>query len=142
MAAFAGNQHVGEKLNNDIDVYRAFIEKGDRRRGVDCPHKVRPACFMLREEDVADGLSVGKSPLDAVKGLNSNEGYCRISVATIHNLPFQLDVRQDLQDEGHAFIRNLPQSWISDEMRRVAQRIANELARLAVVETCDRFLPN
>src|SRR5437899_12902471 len=97
--------NLGGPLNDEVYVFRAFAEKSYRRRA---KNKVRYLAFVLRDEDLADGLSVGLSPRAAVEHLRTNEGYCRILVGAIHGLPYGLQVRIDLANHDHAFICNLP----------------------------------
>ena len=129
---------VGARLSDDRDVFRAFSEKGYRERK---KNKVRHGAYLLRDEDVNDGLSVGLTPDAAVQHLNFNEGYCSISVEAIHSLPYDLEVRIDTKDPNHAFICNLPLLTISDAHREKAILIAGELARRSKVITCDPYNP-
>jgi hypothetical protein len=130
--------NIGRTLNDDVHVFRAFAEKSYRDRK---KNKVRNFAYLLRDEDAADGLSVGLSPGAAVRDLQTNEGYCKIMVGIIHALPYGLQVRIDPEDESHAFICNLPLLTISDQTRERAMLIANELARRSVVITCDPYIP-
>src|SRR5712692_3672838 len=107
----ATNAHIGELLGNEKIVFRAFAEKSFRDRN---RNKVRAGAYLLRDVDMHDGLSVGLSPDAAVKHLQTNEGYCQISTEAIHTLPYDLQVRIDLEDPNHAFICNLPLMTISD----------------------------
>ena len=129
---------LGGRVADDVQVFRAFAEKSyrNRKRNV-----VRNFAFLLREDEVNDGLSVGLAPEAAVRYLHSNEGFCRISVGDIHSLPFGLEVKLDLDDNEHALICNLPLKGLSDESTGNAIFIANRLADMAIVMTCDPFLP-
>jgi len=129
---------IGALLPDDRDVFRAFAEKSYRDRK---KNKVRYGAYLLRDEDVNDGLSVGLTANSAVQHLNSNEGYCVISVGAIHSLPYNLEVRIDNKDPNHAFICNLPLLTISDANRERAILIAGELARRSKVITCDPYIP-
>ena len=139
MSASAGTSNVGEVLSDDVIIYRAFSDKSYRHRG---RNKVRSGAYLLREDEVQDGLSVGLTPKDAVKYLEKNFGYCSITVGTVHALPYDLKVRVDTTDSGHAFICNLPLVTYSNRNREDAMLIAGELARKSKVETCDQYVPN
>jgi hypothetical protein len=132
----AANENLGALLGDDQIVFRAFAEKSfrDRKR-----NKVRPGAYLLREDDVGDGLSVGLSPEAAVKYLETNEGVCQISAGVVHSLPYDLKVKIDQHDPSHAFICNLPLMTISDQQREMAMLIAGELARKSQVVTCDPY---
>jgi hypothetical protein len=130
--------HLGNRLEDHLEVFRAFAEKNFRNRQ---KNEVRYFAYLLREEDINDGLSVGLTPAAAVRYLQSNEGYCRISVGAIHALPHGLEVRVDLNDPEHAFICNLPLMTISDDTRERARLIGGMLARLSTVVTCDAYIP-
>ena len=121
-----------------MEVFRAFAEKSYRRRA---QNQVRYLAYLLREEDIQDGLSVGLTPRGAVRHLNSNEGFCRILVGTIHGLPYGLEVRADPNDGEHAFIFNLPLGTISDAELERARLIAGALARASQIVTCDPYIP-
>lgn len=129
--------NLGILLDDDVLIYRAFAEKSYRDRG---KNVVRYFAYLLRDLDVNDGLSVGLSPA-AVRGLLSNEGYCRISVGVIHGLPYGLQVRIDPNEPDHAYICNLPLITVSDESRARAMSIGNALARNSTVVTCDPYNP-
>jgi hypothetical protein len=103
---------------------------------------VRPGAYYLRDDEIDDGLSVGLTPKDAIKCLERNYGYCALSVAKVHGLPYNLQVRGDTTDPNHAYICNLPLMTINDEMREKAMLIAGELARRSRVITCDPYNPN
>ena len=137
MAIAAVNQNLGELLADDLKVWRAFAYPSYRRG-----KKVRYFAYLLDEEDANDGLSVGLTPRDAVKGLNDNSGYCSILVGAIHGLPHGLQVKRDANDPGHAFICNLPLRSISEIMEAKAIFIARELARLSNDVCCDPYHPN
>jgi hypothetical protein len=130
--------HLGNRLEDNLEVFRAFAEKSFRNRQ---KNEVRYFAYLLREEDVEDGLSVGLTPQAAVKHLESNEGYCRISVGAIHALPYGLIVRADLRDAEHAFICNLPLQTVSDESRERARLIGGQLARKSAMVTADPYIP-
>lgn len=140
MSASSVSNNVGDLLSDEQEVFRAFSDKSYRERKT--INRVRSGAFQLREEDSEDGLSVGLTPEAAVKHLRTNYGYCSISVGKIHALPHGLEVRADLNDPDHAFICNLPLLTISDERREMALLIGGKLARLAVVITCDPFMPD
>jgi hypothetical protein len=142
MAIAAVNQNLGELLANDLKVWRAFAYPSYRREKANPPHQARYYAYLLGEDDVDDGLSVGLTPRDAVKGLNDNCGYCSLLVGTIHGLPHGLQVRQDVNDPGHAFICNLPLRTISEITEARALYIAKELARLSQDVYCERYRPN
>jgi hypothetical protein len=91
---------------------------------------------------LADGLSVGLTPEAAVKYLDTNEGYCSISVGIIHALPYGLEVRIDKSDPDHAYICNLPLMTTSDIHREKAILIARELARKSIGITCEPYRPS
>jgi hypothetical protein len=133
------SSNVGEPLGNDVIIYRAFSDKSYRHRK---RNKVRSGAYLIREDEIADGLSVGLTPKDAVKYLKTNYGYCSISVGAVHALPYNLKVRADNIDPGHAFICNLPLVTSSDRHREEAMFVAGELARKSKIETCDTFIPN
>jgi len=138
--AAALSVNLGALLDDDVEVFRAFAEKSYRRRKNN-NNVVRYLAYLLRDDDVGDGLSVGLSPEAAVKHLQTNEGYCRILVGAIHALPYGLQVRVDLADPNHAFICNLPLITISDASRELAMVIGKELARMSIVVTCDPYIP-
>ncbi len=140
MSASSGRNNVGDLLSDDREVFRAFSDKSYRERKT--TNRVRSGAFQLREEDAADGLSVGLTPEGAVKHLRTNYGYCSISVEKIHALPHGLEVRFDRTDPEHAFICNLPLLTISDEQRELALLVGGKLARMSVVITCDPFVPH
>jgi hypothetical protein len=142
MAIAAVNQNLGELLADDLKVWRAFAYPSYRRRKANPPHEARYFAYLVDEEDANDGLSVGLTPRDAVKGLNDNSGYCSILVGTVHGLPHGLHVRQDVNDPGHAFICNLPLRSISEITEARAIFIARELARLSQDVYCERYRPN
>ncbi len=131
--------NVGDLLSEDCEVSRAFSDKSYRNRK---KNKVRAGAYYLREDEAADGLSVGLTPRDAVKYLERNYGYCSIAVAAVHALPYGLQVRSAKDDPSHAFICNLPLMTISDSQREQAMIVAGELARKSTVVTCDPFVPN
>jgi hypothetical protein len=130
--------NLGDCLGDEVTIFRAFAEKSYRHRK---KRVVRYFAYLLRDEDVADGLSVGLSPRAAVRYLRTNEGYCQILVGAIHRLPYGLQVRIDLADPDHAFICNLPLLSSSDEARERAIQIGNELARKSDLVTCDPYIP-
>jgi hypothetical protein len=130
---------LGEPVNDDVELFRAFAEKNFRERKAKPPHVVRYWAYLLREEDAADGLSVGLTPKASVKHLSRNYGYCSIQREAITSLPDGLCVRLDTSDSEHAFICNLPLRTISDDSLNEAMRIAKELARKSQVVTCDPF---
>jgi hypothetical protein len=130
--------NIGDILEDNVRVFRAFAEKSFRSR---TKNRVRYFAYLLRDEDVRDGLSVGLSPDSAVKYLKTNEGYCQIMVGAIHGLNFDLQVRRDATDPDHAFICNLPLQTISDEERQKAAFIANRLADQSQIVTCDPYVP-
>lgn len=138
----AANVNLGDLLENNVDIFRAFADKSFRVRKENPPHKVRSGAFVLREEDADDGLSVGITPRAAVAYLDRNFGYCSILVEQVRELPYGLDVRLDPADPNHAYIINLPLMTISDEYRERAMLIAGELARKANCITCDPYVPN
>jgi hypothetical protein len=140
MAAPPVPNNVGDLLPDDREVFRAFSDKSYRERKA-TRNRVRSGAYQLREDDIADGLSVGLTPEAAVRHLQTNFGYCSISVGTIHALPYHLEVRSDPRDPDHAFICNLPLMTISDEQRELAVLVAGELARRSQVITCDPFMP-
>lgn len=129
---------LGDRVSDDIVVYRAFAEKSFRDRP---KNKARYFAYLLREEDVEDGLSVGLTPAAAVRYLSTNEGYCSISVRDIHALGGCIEVRMDKDDPEHAFICNLPFQKISDEERNKARMMAGKLAERSTVITCDPYQP-
>jgi hypothetical protein len=129
---------LGDVLPDETLIYRAFADKSYRHRK---KKEVRYAAYLLRECDVADGLSVGLTPEAAVRDLESNEGYCSISVGAIHALPFGLKVRKDLDDHEHAYICNLPLRTLSDDQLKAAINIGNRLADKSTVITCDPYPP-
>lgn len=128
---------LGDLLDGSVQIFRAFAGKNYRDRK---KNQVRYFAYLLRESDVVDGLSVGLTPAAAVRYLETNEGYCRISVAEIYALPYGLEVRIDLDDSEHAFICNLPLQTISDQSRENARLISGELARKSEVITCDPYI--
>ena len=132
---------LGELVANNVELFRAFAGKNFRERRANAPHVVRYWAYLLREEDVADGLSVGFTPRASVKHLSRNYGYCSILSAEITSLPDGLYVRVDGSDKEHGFICNLPLRTTSDETLRSAMRIAKELARRSKVITCDPYIP-
>lgn len=142
MAIPAVNPNLGEILADDVKVWRAFAYPSYRRRKGTPPHEARYFAYLLDDDDAGDGLSVGLTPRDAVKGLNDNSGYCSILVGTVHGLPHGLQVRGDPNDPGHAFICNLPLKTISEIEEARAIFIARELARLSGDVCCDKYRPN
>jgi hypothetical protein len=139
MATPAANPNLGGIVADDQEAFRAFAYQSYRKSK---NHTVRYFAYLLGEDDIADGLSVGLSPRAAIKGLAENFGYCSISVGVIHGLPFGLEVRLDAADQNHAFICNLPLMTISDQSRDQAIFIARELARKSTCVTCDPYTPN
>lgn len=135
----ASNSKLGDLVADDREVFRAFAEKNFRRRKDQPPHQVRYFSYLLREEDIGDGLSVGLTPADAVKELARNFGYCSILVSAIRALPFGLEVRIDATDQNHAYICGLPLMTISDQQRSQAVYVAGELARLSNCVTCNPY---
>lgn len=133
------SNNLGAVVDNGVVVFRGFAVKGfrDSKKNV-----AKYYAFLLRPEDVKNGLSVGLSPEGSIKHLSTNEGYCQIEVEVIHKLPFGLQVRADQTDSAHAFICNLPLQTNSDDDREKARFIAGELARKAKVITCDPFVPS
>jgi hypothetical protein len=128
---------LGNPLADEVVVYRAFAVKGFRER----PKKVRPPAYY-RSRDHEDGLSLGLSPESATSRLEVNYGYCSISVGFIHSLRYELKVRPDLDDPGHAVLCGLPciDSDL-DEDRALASEIAGKLAKNSEVKTCDHYPP-
>jgi hypothetical protein len=141
MATPPVNPKLGERLADGQEVYRAFAYQSYRRRKGAPPHEVRHFAYLLGEDDVEDGLSVGLTPRDAVKGLVGNFGYCSISVGVVHSFE-GLEVRADITDPNHAFICNLPLRTISDLSESKAIFLARELARKSICITCDPYIPN
>lgn len=132
---------LGEPVGGDVELFRAFAEKNFRERKATPPHVVRYWAYLLREEDEADGLSVGITPKASVKHLSRNYGYGSIRCGEVTSLPYGLCVRLDTSDTEHAFICNLPLRTVSDDCLDAAMRIAKELARKSKVITCDPFHP-
>jgi len=130
---------VGEALGSRVILYRAFSDKSHRSRK---KNKVRAGAYLMREDEQDDGLSVGLTPKDAVKHLVTNYGYCSIPVYAVRELPYNLEVKADRTDPGHAFICNLPYLIFSDRSREDASLVAGELARKSKVESCDPYIPN
>jgi hypothetical protein len=134
---------LGDPLPDDAVVFRAFAKEGDRRRK---PPKVRANAY-LRAADHTDGLSLGRTPIAAVAGLDYNFGYCSIRVGDIHglhiklNFPRKLEVRQDLRNPDHILLCNLPFLTADDESRGWAQLIAGQLAKLSKPESFDQYPP-
>jgi hypothetical protein len=128
---------LGDRLADDASVFRAFAVEGYRHRK---KNKVRRKAFY-RTKDHADGLSVGMSPEHAVAGLAVNYGYCSIRVGPVHQLPHGLEVRPDLDSQGHALLLNLPFIDGTDQEREMAEVIAGQLVKIAQVVTCDCFPP-
>lgn len=141
MATSPATPQLGDKLSDGVNIFRAFAEKNFRERKTNPPHVVRFWAYLLRADDVADGLSVGITPKASVNNLSRNYGYCTISVGAVTALPDNLSVRSDTSDPEHAFICNLPLLTISDKTRSEAVRIAKELARRSTVVTCDTVPP-
>lgn len=139
MAVSAADNNIGDLLSGDREVFRAFADPSFRKRKT---NRVRSGAYLLRDDELNDGLSVGLTPKDAVKYLERNYGYCSLSVSRVHALPYGLEVRFDKADPNHAFICNLPLMTISDERREMAMLIAGELARASNVITCDEYVPN
>jgi len=136
------SSQLGERIVDDIELFRAFAEKNFRERKATPPHIVRYWAYLMRDEDAADGLSVGLTPKASVKFLSRNYGYGSIRLHAITSLSDDgLHVRLDASDSGHAFICNLPLLTISDASRDAAMRIAKELARRSMAVTCDPFSP-
>jgi len=134
MGANAAN--LGELVDDDADVYRAFSLNGHRKN-----QKVRAGCFY-RRSDHHDGISVGLTPENAVADLDTNYGYCKLSVGRVHALPYQLRIRVDPQFAGHALIHNVPCiDSPNDDERKEASLIAGELARVAELVTNEPFYP-
>lgn len=131
--------HLGARLPDELEIFRAFGEKSFRDRK---KNKVRYFAYLMRDEDAEDGLSVGLTPAAAVKNLANNEGYCRILVGTVHSLPYGLEVRLDREDPEHAYVCNLPLMSISDETREQARLIAGQLADKSTMVTCDCYIPS
>jgi hypothetical protein len=129
--------NLGEPLNNDSFVFRAFPVEGYRHRK---KNKVRRKAFY-RTQEHTDGLSVGTTPAHAVAGLVTNCGYCELPVGPVHELPHNLRVCPDMNEEGHALITNLPFFDGTDEERGLAEVIAGKLVRIATIVTCDFFPP-
>jgi len=129
--------NLGDPLADDALVFRAFALDGFRERK---KMKVRPRAYF-RSKDHEDGLSVGLTPDDAVAGLATNFGYCRLPVGPVHALPHGMLIRPDLDLLGHALISNVPCIDGTNEERERAMLIAGHLARLSVVVTCDLYRP-
>ena len=142
MATSAANPQHGARLADEQEIYRAFAYQSYRRRKAVPPHEVRYFAYLLSEDDIEDGLSVGLTPRDAVKNLAQNFGYCSISVGIIHGAGFGLEVRFDANDDKHAFICNLPIRSISEQTEARAIFVARELARRSVGVSCDPYKPN
>ncbi len=141
MAAHAENPRLGSRLAGELTIYRGFPDKGFRKRKSQPPHKVEHFAYLLREEDLQNGLSLGITPGDAVRHLvGGNFGYCAISVAEIDALG--LEVREDADDPTHVYICNLPYQKDSNEARDKATRIAKALARASHDVHCDPYNPN
>jgi hypothetical protein len=138
----AANPKLGDIVADGQEVFRAFAYKSYRKRKNPPPHEVRYFAYLLGEDDIDDGLSVGLSPMAAVKGLAENFGYCSISAGVIHGLSYGLEVRIDATDQDHAFICKLPLRTISDTAWEQAVLIAGELARKSNCITCDPYKPN
>jgi hypothetical protein len=130
---------VGERLDDGVIVYRAFAEKNFRDRK---KNKVRYFAYLLREEDVENGLSVGLTPAASARYLETNEGYCEIRVGTIHALGHNLEVRADTEDPEHAYICGLPLRTISDISLENARLIGGKLADGSQCVTCDPYVPD
>lgn len=140
--AVSESTNLGSRLGEELDIFRAFAEKSWRKRKANPPHQATHYAFLLREQDIANGLSVGLTARACVSGLDTNEGYCSLSVGRVHNLSHNLEVRLDTKDPHHAFICNLPYVGVSDEDRKRAVFIARDLVLIADVKTCDPYIPN
>ncbi|MGA9209791.1 MAG: hypothetical protein WB347_18455, partial [Terriglobales bacterium] len=83
--------NLGELVSGDTEVFRAFADKSFRDRK---KKKVRYGAYLLRDEDVQDGLSLGLTPEASVRYLARNYGYCSIfvrDIVSIDNLEVRLD---------------------------------------------------
>jgi hypothetical protein len=131
---------LGEHVDDGVELFRGFADKNFRERKTNSPHVVRYWAYLLREDDVADGLSVGLTPKSSVKYLTrGNFGYGSIMSESVTALPDGLSVRRDVSDLEHAYICNLPLRSESDEKLKAAMRIAKDLARKSKVITCDPY---
>jgi hypothetical protein len=141
MAAHAENPRLGPRVAAEIIIYRGFPDRGFRKRKNQPPHKAEHFAYLLREEDVQNGLSLGATPWDAVRHFaGGNFGYCSIRVGDIDSLG--LEVRIDTTDAAHLFICNLPYQRVSNEARDEATRLAKALARASFDVVCDPYVPN
>lgn len=141
MSTTSPASQLGEQIGDGVLLFRAFAEKNFRERKATPPHTVRYGAYLLRAEDVADGLSVGLTPEASVKNLARNEGYCSVPSGAVYSMQDGLSVRLDDADSNHAFICNLPLLTDSDDARHDAIRIAKALARASTVVTCNPFVP-
>jgi hypothetical protein len=89
--------------------------------------------------DHTDGLSLGLTPQAAIEGLSRNFGYCSILVGDIHRLPYGLEVRAVVNHPGHILILKVPCIDGGDDERADAAEIANKLAKLSTLVTCDSY---
>lgn len=132
----AVSQNVGELVSNDKDAFRAFAVPGFRNRK---KKRVEDYAYYRRAED-EDGISLGLTPDDAVSRLNSNHGYCQLSVGEVHKLPYKIEIRLDNSMAGHAFICHVPFIATEDDAERErAILIAGALARLSTPKSYDHY---
>jgi len=125
---------LGEPLDDDLVIYRAFAAKGFRER----PSRVRAKAYY-RHFDHTDGLSLGRTPIAAVSGLDDNFGYASIRVGDIRAMG--MEVRVDAESPDHILLCKIPPIDGTDEQRDQASRIAGALARASKVESCDHYPP-
>jgi hypothetical protein len=132
------NDNIGDCVADDQDVFRAFADKGFRKR----KQKVVNDYAYYRRNVDKDGISVGLTPAHAVMGLDRNFGYCQLPVAAVHKLPYGIEIRLDTKIDGHAFICHVPFIATEDDTEREkAILIAGALARLSVPKTYDHYPP-
>lgn len=128
---------LGAPITESLVVYRAFATKSYRERR---KNRVRASAYHLTIDHI-DGLSLGRTPIDAVSELQVNYGYCSINIQDIIQLPYGLEVRPDLDNPNHLLICNVPPMNGTDIERENATLIAGALARISSLQTCDSFPP-
>jgi hypothetical protein len=121
---------IGDLVPNDTIVFRGCSRKNFLTPAKDA---ATPEAFQKKGTNHKDGLSLALTLIGSVKPLKKgNFGAISILVGDIHGLNRGLEVRFDLQEDGHVLLRNMPCIDRPHEMQQ-ANEVAKELSARAQV---------
>jgi hypothetical protein len=117
-------------IPDDYPVYRGMRNPSWSKRGI-----ISYLAFMLRaattEFPAETELSLGLTPVSAVNELRENFGVARLSVIEVHQLPYNLRLHLDPQDDTKAEMFGLPLHSTDEAQRALAIEMASDLADIA-----------